>query len=166
MTITNPNEMHTRAPLPPPRVRRYRLPPQPPEPRSRVSSAVIFIVVAGLITAVGMLYLIQTNHVAGLGFEMSQLQREREALALRNEQLNYSLAGYESLGAVEEIALEQLGMSESEDFVFLSVPRPASDELPVVEPVEAHQPSVWRQIWNDLTGQATAIQPSAGNANP
>lgn len=157
MTVTNPRETHTGTPLPPPRVRRYRSQP-PPVPRSRINTAVIFIVVAGLITAVGMLYLIQTNHVAGLGFEMSQLQREREALALRNEQLNYSIAQYESLNAVEEIALVELGMSESEDFMFLSVPRPASDELPIVTPVEAHEPSVWRRIWQSLRGEATAVR--------
>lgn len=156
MTVTNPRETHTGAPLPPPRVRRYR--PQPQPARSRINTAVIFIVVAGLITAVGMLYLIQTNHVAGLGFEMSQLQREREALALHNEQLNYSIAQYESLEAVEEIALGELGMTESEDFVFLSVPRPASDELPVPEPVEAHELSVWQRIWQSLSGEATAVQ--------
>ena len=157
MTVSNPRETHIGTPLPPPRVRRYR--PQPlPAPRSRINSAVIFIVVAGLITAVGMLYLIQTNHVAGLGFEMSQLQREREALALRNAQLNYSIAQYESLDAVEEIALGELGMTESEDFVFFSVPRPASDELPVPEPVEAHEPSVWHRIWQSLSGEATAVQ--------
>lgn len=160
MTVTNPRETHSGAPLPPPRVRRYRPQPQP-APRGRINTALIFIVVAGLITAVGMLYLIQTNHVAGLGFEMSELQREREALALRNEQLNYSIAQYESLDAVEEVALERLGMSESERFVFLSVPHPPSAELPVAEPAEAREPSVWRRIWQSLNGEATAVQTPA-----
>ncbi|CAN5218254.1 hypothetical protein BH23CHL1_BH23CHL1_21750 [soil metagenome] len=164
MTVANPRETHHGTPLPPPRVRRYRPKPQP-APRSRINSAVIFIVVAGLITAVGMLYLIQTNHVAGLGFEMSQLQREREALALRNEQLNYSIAQYESLGAVEEIALGEIGMSESEDFVFLSVPRPASAGLPIVESLEAHEPSVWRRIWRSLSGEATAVRTTAEDSS-
>lgn len=161
MTVTNPRDTRTGTPLPPPRVRRYR--PQP-APRGRINTALIFIVVAGLITAVGMLYLIQTNHVAGLGFEMSELQREREALALRNEQLNYSIAQYESLDAVEEVALEGLGMSESERFVFLSVPRPPRTELPAVEPVEAHEPSGWRRIWQSLNGEATAVQTTAEGA--
>lgn len=164
MTVTNPRETHTGAPLPPPRVRRYRPQPQP-APRSRINTALIFIVVAGLITAVGMLYLIQTNHVAGLGFEMSQLQREREALALRNEQLNYSIAQYESLDAVEEVALGELGMSESEDFVFLSVPHPSSDELSIVEPLEAHEPSVWHRIWQSLSGEATAVRTTTEDAS-
>lgn len=163
MTVTNPRGAHTQAPLPPPRVRRYRPDPSPPA-RSRINTALIFIVVAGLVTAVGMLYLVQTNHVAGLGFEMSQLQREREALTLRNERLNFSIAQYESLDVVEEIALIELGMIESEDFVFLSAPRPAIDELPAVKPLDAYQPSLWERIWQSLNGEATVVNASSRDA--
>lgn len=159
MTVSNDprSELHT--PLPPPRVRRYRSTPAH-EPRNRVNSALIFIVVAILITAVGLLYLLQTNYVAGLGYEMSQLQEERSTLALRNEQLNYSLAQYESLSAVESVAVGQIGMEEAESELFLSVPRPASTELATPEPLQADSASLPERIWQRLTGAATAISES------
>lgn len=159
MTISQKPQQETHEPLPPPRVRRrYRTPqPQPVEPRGRVSSALIYIIVAGLITAVGLLYLFQTNHVAGLGFEMSQLQREREALALRNEELNYAIARYESLSVIEGIALGQLEMQPADDHIFLTVPRPPSDELEVPEPVEPERASLPERIWQAITGKATAV---------
>lgn len=165
MTVINPRPTRTETPLPPPRVRRYR--PEPgPRPRSRINTALIFIAVAGLITTVGLLYLFQTNHVAGLGFDMSQLQREREALALRNEQLNYSIARYESLDAVEQIALSEIGMDEAGDYVFLSVPRPVNDELPTAEPVSSGKSSVWERVWDRVTGHASATASDAEEMAP
>lgn len=156
MTVMHPQDTQVRKTIPPPRVRRYRSAPQP-EPRRRISTAVIAIVVAILVTAVGLLYLIQTNHVAGLGYEMSQLQLERAALQNRNEQLNYTVANYESLRQVESIALGQLGMVEADDYLFLSVPVPASDQLVVPEPEADGAPSLIERIWEGLTGKATAV---------
>lgn len=156
MTVMNPQETQVRKTAPPPRVRRYRNLPEP-APQRRVSTALIAIVVAILITAVGLLYLIQTNHVAGLGYEMSQLQRERAVLQNRNEQLNYTVAGYESLMQVEGIALGQLGMVEADEYVFLSVPRPATDQLVLPEPDADGGPSLLDRIWEGLTGKSTAV---------
>ena len=158
MTVMPPPGTETRQTAPPPRVRRYR-PAQSvqPGPRSRVNTAVIYIVVAMLITAVGLLYLIQTNHVAGLGYEMSQLQRERETLSTRNEQLNYSIARYESLTQVESVAVDQLGMSQSDTFEFITVPRPARDQLVLPEPASQGNPSLIERIWHGLTGSSTAV---------
>lgn len=160
MTVSNEprSELHT--PLPPPRVRRYRHEPVH-QPHSRVNTALIFIVVAVLITAVGLLYLLQTNYVAGLGYEMSQLQEERSTLALRNEQLNYALAQYESLSAVESVAVGQIGMEEAESQMFLSVPRPVNAELPTPEPLQAEAASLPERIWQRLTGAATVVSDSA-----
>lgn len=149
--------LETRRPAaPPPRVRRYRDTPPVGEPRSAVNTAIISIVVAVLITAVGLLYLFQTNHVAGLGYEMSQLQRERATLSLRNEQLNYAVARYESLNRVESIAIGQLGMQTSEDFIFLNVARPALEQLPPPAPPPSPSETVFERIWNSLAGTSTA----------
>jgi cell division protein FtsL len=161
MTVVKQPRTDVRAPEPPPRVRRYR---STPEPRSRVSTAIIYIVVAVLITAVGLLYLIQTNHVAGLGYEMSQLQRERSALALRNEQLNYSVAKYESLAAVESVAIGQVGMTQTDDFMFMSVPRPAHDQLLLPQPQPSGDMSFVERIWQSLSGSATATSVPSGES--
>lgn len=156
MTVMTPPDRDVRQALPPPRVRRYRNRPEP-EPRSRISSAIIYIVVAVLITAVGLLYLIQTNHVAGLGYEMSQLQRERAALMTRNEELNFAIASYESIAEVESVAIGRLGMQESEEYLFLTVARPPSDQLVVPDPVPEGRPSLLERVWNGLTGSATTV---------
>ena len=165
MTILNEQHTEVRSPAAPPRVRRYRS-VQEQEPRSRVNTALIYIVVAGLITAVGLLYLFQTNYVAGLGYEMSQLERERTALALRNEQLNYSIARYESLSAVESVAIGRLGMQESQNEIFITLPRPASDELPEPTPVETGDPSLIERVWQGLTGSASAVSDGTGGTDP
>lgn len=156
MTISNDRQTEVRSPVPPPRVRRYRE-VEPQSPRSRVNTALIYIAVAGLITAVGLLYLLQTNYVASLGYEMSQLQRERTALALRNEQLNYSIARYESLSAIESVAVGRIGMQESENQIFISVGRPSSAELPTPTPIEAGNTPLIERIWQRLTGKSSAV---------
>lgn len=161
MTVVSPPGSDLRKTMPPPRVRRYRhLTNHEPQPRGRVSSAIIYIAVAVLITAVGLLYLIQTNHVAGLGYEMSQLQRERTALSLRNEQLNYSIASYESIAQVESVAIGRLGMQQSDDYRFLTVPRPESDQLARPEAQQPDSPSLLQQVWNGITGSATTVAPN------
>lgn len=163
MTVMPPPGSELRKTAPPPRVRRYQHVEEPqPQPRWRISSAIIYIVVAVLITAVGLLYLIQTNHVAGLGYEMSQLQRERAALSLRNEQLNYTIASYESITQVESVAIGQLGMQESDEYVFLSVERPASDQLAMPEAPSPARPSLLERVWNGITGSSTSVASNDG----
>ncbi len=156
MTIATPPGSEERRTAPPPRVRRLGK-PAVRQPRSRVSSAIIYIIVAVLIAAVGLLYLVQTNHVASLGYEMSRLQAERTGIANRNEALNYQLAEYEALLQVEEIAVGQLGMQEATDYLFLTVPRPANERLPLIEPVQAEEPGLIERIWRGMTGSSVAV---------
>jgi cell division protein FtsL len=157
MTGTRTPVTTRRPAAPPPRVRRYRQTAPVNMPVSTINTAVIWIVVAVLITAVGMLYLFQTNHVAGLGYEMSQLQRERATLSLRNEQLNYAVARYEALNRVESVAIGQLGMQTSEDFIFIDVTRPALDQLQAPAAVAETSESVFEKVWSSLTGSSTAV---------
>ena len=157
MTIANRPVTEVRQAEPPPRVRRYRTPEPVKEPKGRISSAIIYIVVAVLITAVGLLYLIQTNHVAGLGYEMSQLQRERTVLSNRNEQLNYALAGYESLNQIESVAIGQIGMQDADSTGFIDVPRPAIDQLAPPQETANAGASLFERVWNGLTGSSVAV---------
>jgi cell division protein FtsL len=163
MSISSPPGSEERRTAPPPRVRRYGK-PAPEQPRGRVSSAIIYIIVAVLVGAVGLLYLVQTNHVAGLGYEMSRLQAERTDLANRNEALNYQLAEYEALNRIEEIAVGQLGMQEATEYIFLTVPRPENDRLPLIEPVQVEEPGLLERIWRGMTGSSVAVAPSTGQA--
>lgn len=95
--------------------------PEAAQPRTH--GALLFVLALGLIAAVGMLYLLQTSAVANQGRELSRLQRQINAEAVRNEELSYQLAYYESLPVVERIALER-GMQPMESSIFLSVPLP------------------------------------------
>ncbi len=44
-----------------------------------------------------MLYLLQTNHVANLGYEMSELQAEREAALVEQQELSAQIASRQAL---------------------------------------------------------------------
>jgi cell division protein FtsL len=124
--------------------------------RNRTSGALMFTLVALLISAVGLLYLVQTSRVASLGYEASRLQREREAQGLANEQLSYDVARYESLPLVERVAEEQLGMQPMSAYRYLDVARPALDELPTPTPEATEQPSLVRRVLRRVIGQGSA----------
>jgi cell division protein FtsL len=126
-------------------------------PDTRLTSgALMFTLVALLISAVGLLYLVQTSRVASLGYEASRLQREREAQGLANEQLSYDVARYESLPLVERVAEEQLGMQPMSAYRYLDVARPALDELPTPAPEATEQPSLARRVLRRITGHGAA----------
>ncbi|MEX1158431.1 MAG: hypothetical protein WEC79_05825 [Thermomicrobiales bacterium] len=133
-----------------------------PAPR-RLNNAAVFLIVAAAIAVVGMLYLIQTSQVAGLGYEVSNLEAERLEKSLENQRLTYQVAGYEALPKIELAARGQLGMLPIDAHIFLSVPRPASDELLVPTPQTTKQRSLGERVWDRLTGEAEASHP-AGDA--
>lgn len=137
-------------------------PERAPEDRQRVSNPALFLIVAATIAVVGLLYLIQTSQVAGLGYEVGRLETERLEKSRENQQLTYKVAGYEALPKIELAARGQLGMKPIDSHIFLSVPRPASDELSVPAPESPKQRSLGERIWDRLTGEADASHP-AGN---
>jgi len=128
----------------------------------RLNNAAVFLIVATAIAVVGMLYLIQTSQVAGLGYEVSNLEAERLEKSLENQRLTYQVAGYEALPKIELTARGQLGMLPIDAHIFLSVPRPASDELAVPEPQTPQQRSLGQRVWDRLTGEGSASHPAGG----
>jgi cell division protein FtsL len=135
--------------------------PQAVTVRRRTSGALMFTLVALLISAVGLLYLVQTSRVASLGYQASRLQREQEAQGLANEQLSYDVARYESLPLVQRVAEDQLGMQPMGDYRYLEVARPASDELPTPTPEASEQTSLFRRVLRRVTGQGSAMHAAA-----
>ncbi|CAN5571442.1 hypothetical protein BH23CHL2_BH23CHL2_07160 [soil metagenome] len=125
--------------------------------RRGTHGAVVFLISVALIGAVGMLYLLQTNHVANLGYEMSRLQDEREAALVEQQQLSARIAEKQALTTVEMVAREDLGMTPIADHVFLDVTFPAPEPAPSPEPAVS-KPSALERFWGRLTG--TAVQPS------
>ncbi len=138
-------------------------PESAPPVRRRLSNPVVFLIVATTIAVVGLLYVIQTSQVAGLGYTVSSLEAERLEASLQNQQLTYDVAGYEALPKIELAARGQLGMLPIDAHIFLSVPRPASDELELPAPEPSKQRSLGERIWDRLTGEAEANHP-AGSA--
>jgi len=128
--------------------------------RPRLNNPAVFLLVAATIAVVGLLYLVQTSQVAGLGYTVSSLEAERLEKSLENQRLTYQVAGYEALPKIELAARGQLGMQPIDAHIFLSVPRPASDELVVPEPETSRQWSLGERIWDRLTGEAEASHPA------
>lgn len=125
----------------------------PPVPKRRMHGAVVFLTAVALIGAVGMLYLLQTNHVANLGYEMSRLQQERQAALVEQQELSAQIAEKQALTTVETVAREDLGMRPIDDHLFLDVELPPAEPAPV--PTEAvSQQSALERFWNRLTGRS------------
>lgn len=124
-------------------------------PRRRylaLNGATTLVIAAVALSIIGILYLVQTSQVAGLGYELGRLQAERDELALEMAKLGYDVSRYESLETVEGIATKQLGMVEMEEFRFLPLQRPASDQLPPAAPEEFPDVSLWDQVEGALLG--------------
>lgn len=130
--------------------------------RQRLSNPVVFLIVATTIAIVGLLYLIQTSQVAGLGYTVSNLENERLEKSLENQQLTYEIAGYEALPRIEPVVRNDLGMQPIDTHIFLSVPRPASDELLVPQSETPKHRSLGERIWDRLTGEAEASNTTGG----
>lgn len=126
------------------------------EPRPRMNGAIMFTIAVLGITMVGLLYLIQTSHVAGLGYEVSRLERERLEKSLENQTLTYEIARFQALPYIERIALEDMGMQPVEDPIYLTVQAPVSDELLVPEPLAGQGRSLGERVWDALMGEAAA----------
>ncbi len=129
-----------------------------PRPR-RLNNAMMFVLIVLTVSIVGLLYLIQTSHVASLGYEVSRLERQRMDAALENQRLTYEIAKRQSLPTVEKMARDQLQMQPMDEHVYLTVPAPASEQLELPPPQEGRTRSLGERIWDRLTGEAEANHP-------
>jgi hypothetical protein len=105
-----------------------------------------------------MLYLLQTNHVANLGYEISQLQAEREAALVEQQQLSAQIAEKQALPSVESTARVALAMRPIDDYVFLDVELPELEAELAAESPPQEEPSALERFWNRLTGSSTDQQ--------
>ncbi len=111
---------------------------------------------------IGLLYLIQTSHVAGLGYEVSRLERARMEKSLENQALTYEIARFQALPSIEQVALEEMGMTPVQDPIYLTVQSPPSDELIVPEQEVGERRSLAEQLWDALIGEAEASSSAGG----
>lgn len=125
----------------------------------RLNNALMFVLIVLTISIVGLLYLVQTSHVASLGYEVSRLERQRMDVALENQRLTYEIARRQSLPTVEDMARDELGMQPMGTHIYLTVPAPAGEQLELPSPQEGRTRSLGERIWDRLTGEAEANHP-------
>jgi cell division protein FtsL len=123
-------------------------------PAGRLNGAIVFLIATALIAAVGMLYLLQTNHIARLGYEMSALQEQREAALVEQQKLAARIAARQAITTVERTARRDLGLRPMEDYVFLDVELPP--EQPALPQEAAPKPSAWESLWGRLSGRGSS----------
>lgn len=136
----------------------YREPPAT-VPARRINNALMFVIVAMTITMVGLLYLVQTSHVAGLGYEVSRLERERNDKSLQNQRLTYEIAQKQALPQIERVALQDLRMQPMGDHIYLTVAAPPAAELATPTREEGRRRTLSERIWDRLTGEAEVNHP-------
>lgn len=129
-----------------------RIPRRDYRPYIALNGAAMMAIAAVAIGIIGILYLIQTSQVAGLGYELSHQQAKHDELALENSRLGYQVARYESLDTVEQVAIGQLGMEHVDKYRFIEVQRPSQDDLPSPPAERARTQSLWDRIVTALLG--------------
>jgi cell division protein FtsL len=164
-TATRPPEIRERtvAPASPSRARK------PAKRRYLALNGAALVVLAAIVlTILGFLYLAQTTRVATLGYELSRLQRDHDAVEIETSRLGYEIAHYESLDTVRQVAIEQLGMSAMGQHRFLDVQRPTQDELPPPPRETAPSESFWHRIERAVlgTGRASSLDDGASASAP
>ncbi|MBX5444607.1 hypothetical protein [Sphaerobacter sp.] len=128
-----------------------------------LNGAALVIVAGVAVSVIGILYLIQTSHVASLGYELSRIERERNELAMENARLGYLVAEQESLEQVERVATQELGMRPLTRYRFLEVQAPAEEELPPPPTPTPDAETLWERVWRGLTGVGRAQAPATGS---
>lgn len=136
---------------------------QRPRPRYvTLNGATMVTIAAVALSIIGMLYLVQTAHVAGLGYELSRIEQRRDELAIENARLGYEIARYESLDTIQEIAVQQLGMTPLTRYQFLRVEQPRREQLTAPAPPPVPAESLWQRIERAIAGVGRAHAPAQG----
>lgn len=129
--------------------------PKPARARKPMQDATLFALVACVVGAIGIIYLLQTSEVASLGYRVSELERERAALTTTNQQLSYDTAMREALPAIEQRA-EVLGMQPISELIYLDVPAPLETELALPTAEVATTPSLLERLKARLLDESSA----------
>jgi cell division protein FtsL len=88
-----------------------------PTGRSRpreLRNTIALLIAILLISVISLLYMNQAGRLATSGYQISNLQQERDRLQRENQQLEVQLAHLHSLPYVEDIAMNKLQMKKGE----------------------------------------------------
>ncbi len=115
----------------------------------------LMVAVAGLC----VLYLLQTQHVVQLGYQLTQLQRERDQTALEAASLRYEIAKRQSLAVIEDLARREYGMVPVRRVEPLEVERPTWTLTP--EPIAVPPVDRWQRLLDVWLGTGRAVAEGA-----
>lgn len=91
--------------------------PAPPQPRAHpveLRNTVAFLFAILLISVISLLFMTQAANLATSGYQISQLQGQRDQLQRDNQALEVELAQLHSLPAIEKTATEKLHMTKND----------------------------------------------------
>lgn len=132
-------------------------------PYIRLNGAGMVALVAAALSIIGILYLVQTAHVASLGYQLSALQKQRDDLAVQTAGIQSQVAQYESLNQIQGIATERLGMVPMQHYIFLNVPeQPVAVNPPAATTQPQPKESLWHRFVRQITGTGRADAPEKG----
>jgi cell division protein FtsL len=126
----------------------------------RVSGLFVLGLTLLAVATLGILQVLQTSHVAAIGYELRTLERERSTLAAEVRLLEAEAARGSNLDRLYTEAVERLGMVPPEQRLHVSVQESAPRTVPLprryVGQVEAPAPRVepawWERVLAVLPG--------------
>jgi cell division protein FtsL len=121
-----------------------------------INGATMVVIAAIALTVIGILYLIQTSQVAQLGYDLSRLQTQRDAMTLEISELEYEVARYESLQTVENVATDRLGMTPMSNYAFIELREPAQRNLEIPPVADTESRSFFERIADAVLGVGSA----------
>jgi cell division protein FtsL len=81
----------------------------------------IFVVLA-LAALTSLLYVNQTGDLASTGYDVADLQNQKQQLEMRNEQLRLQVGQLESLDRIDQLASTQLKMGPPRNEIYVAAP--------------------------------------------
>ncbi len=127
--------------------------------RRRFSATMIVAVAMLAIAAAGLIQVLQTSHVAEVGYQLRALEVERTELDAQIRLLEARLAESSNLERIREQAQTRLGMVPAEDDLSITVNVPAPDVVPLPrryvdtpEQLAVPQATWWEELIGTLPG--------------
>jgi hypothetical protein len=112
-----------------------------------------------VLAAVGLLQVLQTSRATTAGYQLRDLENERETLSAQIRLLESGIAQQVRVDEVHRAAVERFGMVPPANTLHITVDTPAPPLMPlpdryVVEPqpIEAPSLSIWEQFLRKLPG--------------
>ena len=89
----------------------------------QLDPAIRFVIALALVTAISLLYLIQTSSVTELNYDLQKAQVDHDQLVHDQQQLQLDIARAQSLTRIADVAQNNLHMVPAGDqYLYLSVP--------------------------------------------